>query len=292
MLPLITFMAVAGQLFAAAAVSPQRAILDTVLVKAEGEVYNVREMGIPFAENPIFISDVAITITPEGASLPTATIPVGESGDMSIVTLEAVHILPDEDQQLAVCINSGGNDIVASCGAKYYAINKGHPQLLLAVEWGDPQASDVDGNGVQEIVTAAEYWGQFLCHAECIPYLDAIYGYNNGKLVKKTQDYHKYIELDKGVLEQYEQTSTHIQTQGKSYGELGDEERQDLFRSAVAALLAYRDCWQREEATQWWQANAYFLSNYLDAGRYGEMLLELEPGKGRLWNGEDYTLVR
>lgn len=289
----ILILLVTGQSVAADTVpTVQKEVLETAQIKAEGKNYTVSAMGIPDAMFSVFATDVVINITPEGASKPVATIAAGEAGEPIIVTLEAVHIVPGEDQQLAVNIHSGGNDIVASCSATYYAMQKGQPQLLLAVEWGDPQASDFDGDGVEEIVTEAEYWGQYLCHADCIPYLDAIYGWDGNHIVKKTAEYKKFMRLEESVFAQYDETRAHIQEQGKSYEGLSDEARRDIFRATVAVLLAYRDSWLRDDATGWWQANAGFLSNFLDVGHYGEILLELEPGKGRLWNGEDYTLVR
>jgi len=286
-------MLAAGQTMTADAIpAAQKAVLDSVQIKAEGKGYIVSVTGIADAMNPICATDAVVSIIPDGSSQPVASITPGEAGEPIIITLKTVHILPGEDQQLAVNIHSGGNDIVASCSAAYYSIHSGQPQLLLKVEWGDPQASDIDGDGVQEIVTEAEYWGQYLCHADCIPYLDAIYGYDGSRIAKKTADYRKLIPLDKSALEEYEQNRAHIQVQGKSYEGLRDEERRDLFRAAVAVLLAYRNSWLREDATEWWKANAAFLSHALYVGHYNELQVELEPGKGRLWNGEDYTLVR
>jgi hypothetical protein len=277
---------------AEAVAAMQKTILDLVQITAEGKLYTIQALSKPDETMSNFSTDVVVNVILEGASQPVATITPGEAGEPIIVTLEAVHIVPGDDRQFAINIHSGGNDIVASCSAAYYAIHGGKLELLLKVEWGDPQASDIDGDGVQEIVTQAEYWGQFLSHAECIPYLDAIYSFDGTKLVKKTADYRKYIELDKSALEQYEQARAHIQVQGIPYEGLRDEERQDLFRAAVAALLAYRNSWLREDAATWWQNNAEFLSHVLYAGNYNELQLVLEPEKGRLWNGEDYTLVR
>jgi hypothetical protein len=267
-------------------------LLGSVQLVAGGRNYTVSAMGIPDAMFSVFSTDVVVTLLPDGASQPVASIAAGEEDEPIIVTLEAVHIVPGDDQQLAANIHSGGNDIAASCSASYYAIHDGQPALLLKIEWGDPRTTDIDGDGVQEIVTEAEYWGQYLCHADCIPYLDAIYGWDAGKIVKRTAEYKKFIRLEESVFAQYDETRAHIQEQGKSYENLSDEDHLDIFRASVAVLLAYRDSWLRDEATEWWQANAGFLSNVMDVGHYGEILLELEPGKGRLWNGEDYTLVR
>jgi hypothetical protein len=270
----------------------QKTILDTVQIMAEGKLYTIQALGKPDETMSNFSSDVVVNVILDGDSQPVASITPVEADEPIIVSPVAVYILPGDDHQFAINVHSGGNDVVASCSAAYYAIQNGQPKQLLKVEWGDPQASDMDGDGVQEIVTQAEYWGQFLSHAECIAYLDAIYGFDGTILVKKTADYRKYIELDKSTLEQYEQARAHIQVQGIPYEGLRDEERQDLFRAAVAALLAYRNSWLREDAATWWQNNAGFLSHALYAGNYNELQLELEPEKGRLWNGEDYTLVR
>lgn len=217
-------------------------------------------------------------------------ITISDSENPLAAEIKTAHLFPGKDQQLVVFTYSGGNDMVSSCGALVYTINNGKLIEQMALISGDPTLEDINGDGIQEIVTSGEYWGNFLYHAICLPYLDTVYAYNGKELSDMTDSYYQYMQFEDTALNEYEECIQGMDKLSSEEIDYGDEEHTMAFRAAVAVLLAYRNVGKRAEAQAWWDSQSARLSRIMDTEHYAEILIELEPAKGRMWNGAHSTI--
>lgn len=173
------------------------------------------------------------------------------------VTADYQMIAGDKTRQILVKTDAGGNDPVVSGGMYIYDTKDGF-KLMRYIDAGNPQLTDVNKDGLNEILVTGSYWG-IMPHIDIINYTSEIISLKDHQLKKINHESAEYYDaIIKESLNKYFEKKRAINA-----GESVKGAEYPLYKETVSIMINYTAKGDASGLTKFWEEEKEYLRRQL-----------------------------
>lgn len=184
--------------------------------------------------------------------------------------------------ELAIQIESGGNDAIASRGMHIYSGADGTIRRVYNTSRGDPAIIYRRDGELPLIMVRGQYWPPFLTHAQAISYVDAFLIFRDGELINDPKELREYsmssAQLKLNEYAALRKTFAALPVPADSLDQadsLAVEDVADtvhaLFIPAAEVIISFRQAESAHSLRSFWNSEREFLERRLPPAQFQEL---------------------